>query len=1090
MYKYYTSSNIDSFFENHKNILMPGSLFEDKLLVIPLHDYLAKYYKKKVCDIKGVFAGVEVKRPMQAITMLGACFPSARELLKCEKISGEQMSLLLFDILRKDASLLPDVLRQYITTENKINEKKAYEVSCEIGSIFSRYLINTGYVLEQWERGESITNLEEEKWQKALFNKMYSHVGKNLITTITKIGEAVSKEKNDTKLPRIVVLGSPFISSTMLTFFSHIAKHTEIHHFLLSPKFEKSDFSDIHKQTKHLGMPLLGQIKRMEQKGFNKAGSYFPPINEKTILGAVKRKLIFNDNTTEKIPIENDSSLKIVSASSAFREVEILYDKLVEAFERDKELKPSEVIVLAPDISVYAPYIKAVFPEKEFGKGKSDSIHAVVVNAEAMKENMYLSGFLSLINLHSSLFTRKDILSILKNPCIMERFSISEYEIEQWIDYMKSLNIKWGMNGAHRKRKEAGNFGDNSFENAFERMILGFTLYDKEESKYYNDRIAFSSGGLNSASAGKFISLVRVLYNTFCLESEEYTLKDWCDKVQNYSENFLSCRENNFADKTGKDKLSNTIANIKARASILGEDTKFSISIFNEILNGEIQTIMTKFLPNPSGAVVFSDFKLMRAIAAKVICLLGINEGEFPPRTSKHRFDLTDKFILEKENIKEFAENELLQMLNPNAKNLSSFYFLESVLSASSSLIISHVGKDPRTNKEKAMSPILSGFIEMVNECVDENEQNKIIEQHPIHAGGPTYFESDSLFTYNKGRAKQASFLLAPKRAWEKQSFCVNTLKEETVINIKIDELIKFMDNPIKDFFENTLGIRLKDYDKNEFEEDSKENISMAFLEQYDYLNSILKGKRGDYEEWIKIEKERGIIGTLKISEIETAKLKEIIDVFEVQRKDLSNPIATNFEFKRGKIDGKNTFAPIRFSVSNMEVEITGTLNLHENENRLISLRYSPSANGDKLKNKSIGRLLLPIIVYASQGQLEERGYMIAHLTGKSTLPKYEFSYSREDAQKALEEIVYAFLENRKRPLPCFPHICMSMLEGKTETAISDTFEDDKKTETMLKSEYVCQYINAFDYSAIEDDEVIKSFAQAVYGPYKNGGVG
>src|SRR4029078_11131871 len=58
---------------------------------------------------------------------------------------------------------------------------------------------------------------------------------------------------------------------------------------------------------------------------------------------------------------EPDTSISVHSCHSPMREVEVLRDQLLAAFEADPGLEPHDVIVMTPDIDAYAPLIEAVF---------------------------------------------------------------------------------------------------------------------------------------------------------------------------------------------------------------------------------------------------------------------------------------------------------------------------------------------------------------------------------------------------------------------------------------------------------------------------------------------------------------------------------------------------------------------------------------------------------------------------------------------------------------------------------------------------------------------------------------------------------
>ncbi|HLU78473.1 MAG TPA: exodeoxyribonuclease V subunit gamma, partial [Burkholderiaceae bacterium] len=62
-----------------------------------------------------------------------------------------------------------------------------------------------------------------------------------------------------------------------------------------------------------------------------------------------------------RVLADNDDSIQFHIAHSPLREVEILHDRLLAAFDADPSLQPDDVIVMVPDIEKYAPYVDAVF---------------------------------------------------------------------------------------------------------------------------------------------------------------------------------------------------------------------------------------------------------------------------------------------------------------------------------------------------------------------------------------------------------------------------------------------------------------------------------------------------------------------------------------------------------------------------------------------------------------------------------------------------------------------------------------------------------------------------------------------------------
>ena len=81
---------------------------------------------------------------------------------------------------------------------------------------------------------------------------------------------------------------------------------------------------------------------------------------ETTLLAMLQNDLL--DMEERKLPI--DDSVTIHAASTPLREVEVLHELLVKAFQEEPSLLPSEVKVYVTDLSLYAPLISFVFGEK------------------------------------------------------------------------------------------------------------------------------------------------------------------------------------------------------------------------------------------------------------------------------------------------------------------------------------------------------------------------------------------------------------------------------------------------------------------------------------------------------------------------------------------------------------------------------------------------------------------------------------------------------------------------------------------------------------------------------------------------------
>ena len=79
----------------------------------------------------------------------------------------------------------------------------------------------------------------------------------------------------------------------------------------------------------------------------------------------------------------------------------------------------------------------------------------------------------------------------------------------------------------------------------------------------------------------------------------------------------------------------------------------------------------------------------MRSLPFRCICLLGLNDGEFPRTTKSAAFDLIAQHPRRGDRAR---------------RNDDRYLFLESILSAREKLYLSYIGKDIRKNEELAPS--------------------------------------------------------------------------------------------------------------------------------------------------------------------------------------------------------------------------------------------------------------------------------------------------------------------------------------------------------------------------------------------------
>ncbi|MEY4727112.1 MAG: hypothetical protein RLZ36_1739, partial [Pseudomonadota bacterium] len=106
------------------------------------------------------------------------------------------------------------------------------------------------------------------------------------------------------------------------------------------------------------------------QSQFNRVDVFIDPVQTATDAGRAPTALehlqsaLLNLEPPPRTPAElpaHERSIEFVQTHSAHREVEVLHDQLLAWLDADSNLKPSDIMVMVPDMANFAPHIHAVF---------------------------------------------------------------------------------------------------------------------------------------------------------------------------------------------------------------------------------------------------------------------------------------------------------------------------------------------------------------------------------------------------------------------------------------------------------------------------------------------------------------------------------------------------------------------------------------------------------------------------------------------------------------------------------------------------------------------------------------------------------
>ncbi len=737
----------------------------------------------------------------------------------------------------------------------------------------------------------------------------------------------------------------------------------------------------------------------------------------------------------------SDRSLQIHSCHSVVRELEVLHDQLLDLFQNDSELKPKDIVVMTPDVSIYAPFIDAVFGVPENPKHK---IPYSIADREVRAGSGIIDTFFRILEVLPGRFTASEVLAILESSSVQRCFKIAPAEMETirvWID---DCAIRWGIDAQHRVRLGLPAFAENSWRHGLDRMLLGCGLRP-EKRELFDGILPFDEiEGSSAELLGNFVEFLERLFSRAIEFSRPRSLSEWQ----------LDLRETIDALFAGDDAAQPELNRLRSAISNLGQiadESQNDKAVELDVVAAQLEDSLEESSSGAgflSGQLTFCALKPMRSVPFKVVCLLGLNDTSYPRHDRPSGFDLV-------------AQRP--QRGDRNIRDSDRALFLEAFLSAREVFYLSYIGQSLRDNNPLPPSVLVSELLDYVSENFDQ-EIDKFVIKHPLQAFSPRNFQGNSkLFSYSADNC--AAGIVSEKNRNEAAPFFDQALSEpeEKWREIEITQLVEFFSHPSKFFVRNRLGIELP---REEEEPEDREPFDLHSLDGYAIEQRLLDDALDGVEPESALEMVRasGVLppgGTGAL-------------IFN----DLCANVSSFAEAIRGQVIVKARPA-VTVHAEVDEFTLSGRIDRIRGET-LLHYRLA------KLKAKDFVRIWVEHLVRNLTEQkpallFGQEGYEIAG---------YEFPPT-SNAREILSKLLGLYWRGLREPLRLFPRTSWKFVEkinaGKTKGSaryMAHTEWEGKRNDPNSRGEYKDLYIQlAFRNTADVLDEEWERISLLVFEP-------
>lgn len=887
---------------NQKDVLIgilqqdpnPDPFAQETILVQSLG--MAQWLQRQIAEHIGIAGNIQFPYPTNFLwQQYRALLPMLPKENKFERHSMTWRLMRLIPSLLEQENLTP--LKRYLMQPDQL---KRVQLAGKIADLFDQYLVYRPQWLVHWENGEQEIVLhhilkhasfqqknraeihETIQWQSLLWNALVEDIKQDSDEVIfTASHRAYLQQRYFEKLdnltesekallpPRIFVFGISSLPASQLAVLKKLSEHCHIHLFFTNPSEhfwgDNREEKALEKLALHQHLSTDELDALLEQQGnpllttWGKQGKEFLALltelepheinyyddfatENPTLLTQIKRAIFRFEQHTVFTQVPTDHSVQFHVCHSKMREVEVLHNRLLQRFEQDPTLSPTDVIVMSPDIDGYAPYIHAVF--SRYPRHDARFIPFTLSDQKISYVDPIVASFLHLLSVTERKFTVEDVLDLFDTRAIREQYRLTEESLFTLREWINAAGVRAGL---HTQNPLWDNY--TSWENGLNRLLLGTAL--TAENGPWQDVLAFNeSYGLAAEQSGHLAKFLQDLTAWIAFLANPQPVEKWQQALTTLINRLYREDEDSAGTLIHLHQaVESTIEHI--RQAHFSE--ALEVSVIAQLLERQLseQRSNLHFL---MGKVNFCTLLPMRAIPFNVVCLLGMNEGEFPRQRAVNSFDLMH-----------YAP----QKGDRARRDDDRYLFLEAVLSAQQMLYISYIGQSLTDNQTKLPSILVSQLNDYIQANLNSTADT-LVHHHPMTAFSPKNFTAGNI-SYDR------EWLAAKSQKKALPPFLTPLALSEAELpdEIELADLIAYLQDPIRFFFQHHLGVRFEQDDETLSE---AEVFALSPLERYQLLDRLINVKPQDRDAFFRHEKLSGNLPACHFADLTQSALSHSIE--------------------------------------------------------------------------------------------------------------------------------------------------------------------------------------------------------------------
>lgn len=717
-----------------------------------------------------------------------------------EVLDPDRLQLLLYNRLRTPGFVAqPDMqeVGRYLDRAGSVGERemRALQLAGQLGRLFEEYGYSRRDLLRAWRTGLALQGTpvaRAERWQRVLWRDlfhappppgtqaMFDFGGPATEPTSTRLllTDAVLRAmqtRRDLLGGAVHVFGLSYVAPAFAELFARLAQRQDLFVYVINPcmefweDVEQADESLrravrqgwIHRGEKLLpaegadisldpaadqsllsadpfeldrpgdapalrlwGRPGREYVRLLNQLTDCRFQAVFRDPGQGSLLARIQHDVLAR---TPERPLategEPDGSIRFLACPGVRREVEVVADHIWSlvraraAAGRPVRFHQIAVMVADPRREDYLTHVDAVFRERH-------SLPFNLIDRPLAGQSRVVEAIDRLLELPTGTFEYAELMRLLTHPAVGG--ADPESDPTRWRRWGAALNIRFG---ADRTDLEDTYIDRDVFnwDQALRRLVLGAFVTGEKAG---DPRPVSLSTGLwmpfeTPADAlgevGRLVALARCLIaDARELRRTSLSVKHWAALFARLFTRYLTAQR--VDDELA---LSRALASLEALGAADLEGVEVGFEVARALVRERLAGLEGGRGQHQADGVVVSSLMPMRAVPFEAIYVLGLGEGRFPAPVRSHPLDL---------------RQARRQPGDVTPAERDRYLFLETLLAARQTLVLSYVARDPTSGDVLEPSSVVKELQYLLRGYVPPERLDDLVETHPISSYDLSYF--------------------------------------------------------------------------------------------------------------------------------------------------------------------------------------------------------------------------------------------------------------------------------------------------------------------------------------------------------------